>query len=133
LSQRNFTTSRDFYELYHQYYNQISDSLRAGRFRLNYLSVPILFRLKVMKGIDLLAVPQWSGLLGASDKEKIVKNPELLFKNKEVSGLIGRWVQPNRNINIGRRDILGFSDNNNTNSQESWRTRGLHLHVGIGI
>src|SRR5690606_19818788 len=49
LSQRNFTTSRDFYELYHQYYNQISDSLRAGRFRLNYLSVPILFRLKVMK------------------------------------------------------------------------------------
>src|SRR5690606_33162451 len=85
LSQRNFTTSRDFYELYHQYYNQISDSLRAGRFRLNYLSVPILFRLKVMKGIDLLAGPQWSGLLGASDKEKIVKNPELLFKNKEVS------------------------------------------------
>ncbi len=135
FTQTSFTssgkTARDFYT---NYYNDLKDSAKAGSYRLNQLSVPILFQLKVIGPLWLQVGPQFTANLSVSDKENLLKNPDAVFKKSNLEGVIGASAKLPFNLQVGARYVLGLTDVNNAeNVQESWKQRSFQIHVGYSF
>ncbi len=77
---------------------------------LNYIDIPVMFKLKVFPMITLDAGPQFSYLINSSTEgigNILTVQPE--FKNAEVSGAIGASVQVWR-LGASARYIVGLSE-----------------------
>ena len=133
LSQSTFETSPDFYSAFKPHYNNVVDSIRTGKFRLNYVSVPILLRWRLIPNVWALVGPQWSGVMSVNDKNKLLKDPELIFKDKELSGVLGLWVNISPRLHLGARYVIGLTNNNNTTFKDSWHAKSVQLHLGWGL
>ncbi len=107
------------------------DSAKGGSFRLNQLSVPILFQLKVAGPLWLQAGPQFTATLSATDKDNILAKPDDFFKKASLDGVVGAQANLPFKISAGVRYIFGLSSINNAQSaQESWRQRSFQIHIG---
>jgi len=129
--QTTYTTGTQGAQLPGMLYQNLADSAREGSFRLNQLSVPLLFMLRLPGGIWLQAGPQYNHTLSVNDKEKFLKNPEELFKSDDISGVVGLELLAGRHFTGGARYLFGFTDiNNYEGAKDAWKSKAIQLYIG---
>ena len=113
------------------FYNNLQDSVRQGSFRVNYLSIPILFQAKVAGPLWLQAGPQFSGIVNVNDKDKLVKDAKELFKSGSIEAVAGVWLNLPSHINAGVRVVLGISNISDAQgANDNWKQRAYQVHIG---
>lgn len=134
FTQSSYTTGKDFYSIYNQYYNNAIDSARQGTFRVSYLSIPVLLQYRIMKRVWVQAGPQYSGIVNTKDNDKLVKDAGELFKSGSFSGVAGLWISLGTHLNVGGRYVFSFSDEKNITTQmasDAWKRRDIQVHLGF--
>lgn len=132
FSQSGYTTGKDFHDLYSGYYNNLSDSLKQGTFRVNKLTIPLLVQFKLLPGLWLQAGAQYSGIVSVTDKDDLVKDAKAMFKTSNIAGIAGFTFHLNK-LNVGARYIFDFSDMNNTNLGDVWKQHVVQIHIGYKL
>lgn len=135
FSQTTYTSSgQTFYDAYKGLYNQSKDSLKKGAFRVNYLNIPVLLKVKLVSGLSVLVGPQFSGIVSIQDRDDLLKDAKGLFKGGDVSGVVGLEFNFS-SIHVGARYILGFSDlqANKAAIADTWQQRTIQLHIGYSF
>lgn len=132
FEQSEYTTGSGFYSIYKSYYNSIGDSLKAGTFRVNKLSLPVLLQFRVARLFWLQAGVQFYGVVSVRDFNGLVKDSKQLFKTGNTAGIIGTTIHLG-NADIGARAIFDFNSLNNLNSGDVWRQYMIQAHVGIKL
>jgi hypothetical protein len=136
LSQANYTTtSGKFYNVYGPLFKNAADSAKEGHINVTYLNVPVLFNYKLLGNAWIHLGPQFSTVLSVRDKDGILRDPESIFKNGAVSGVVGATLNLPLGLNVGVRYIFSFSDENNVNvpAADSWKNRTIQAHIGYNI
>ncbi|XZF13901.1 porin family protein [Chitinophagaceae bacterium MMS25-I14] len=129
FSQSSYVTGDNFHNIYEQYYNNVSDSAKQGTFRVSYLNIPILFNLKLVKGLWLQLGPQYSGVVSVKDVDALVHDAKGLFKSGDVSGVAGLRLNLPFHLSVGARYVFGFTDLNNMSIGDTWQQRTVQVHV----
>jgi hypothetical protein len=134
FSQTSYTVSgHNFYDAYSGFYNNAADSAKNGSFKVTYLSIPVLFQLKLIPLLWLQVGPQYSGVVSVNDVDNMVKDAKGLFKSGDLSGVVGLELKLPLHINIGARYILGLSSLNNTNVSGAWQQRNVQVHISYAF
>ena len=144
FSQSTYTTGKDFWDTYKDFYNNpIVDSIKEGTFKVNYLSIPLLFNLRIFPKATIQFGPQYSGIVGTiQDKDELVKDARDLFKSGSIDGVVGVSLNLPLNLNIGARYVFGLSNINvqhdkiNSTPQkidDAWKQRTVQIHIGYSI
>lgn len=115
-------------------YKNAVDSAKGGSFRLNQLSVPVLFQLKVVGPLWLQAGPQFTATLSSSDKDNLLKNPDDFFKKASVDGVVGAQAILPFKLQAGVRYVFGLSGINSAEGvADSWKQRSFQIHIGYSF
>ena len=115
-------------------YKNAVDSVKGGSFRLNQLSVPVLFQLKVAGPLWLQAGPQFTATLSSSDKDNLLKNPDDFFKKSSVDGVVGAQAILPFKLQAGVRYVFGLSGINSAEKvADSWKQRSFQIHIGYSF
>ncbi|MGN6566611.1 MAG: porin family protein [Flavipsychrobacter sp.] len=134
FSQTSYTVSgHNFYDAYSGFYNNLADSTKNGSFKVTYLSIPVLFQLKLIPLLWLQVGPQYSGVVSVKDADNLVHDAKGLFKSGDLSGVIGLELKLPLHLNIGARYILGLSSLNNTDVSGAWQQRTVQVHVAYAF
>jgi hypothetical protein len=132
FEQSDFTTGSNFYQLYKTYYNDLSDSLTKGNFRVNKLCLPILIQMRIARLVWLQTGVQFYGVVNVKDNSLLMRDANFLFRNGNTSGIFGATVRLG-NADIGTRLIVDFQSLNNLSSSDVWRQYVFQAHVGIKL
>ncbi len=133
FTQTRYTTGKDFHALYHEHYNNISDSARQGSFRLNQLNIPLLLQVKLFPMVWLQLGPQFSTVVSVKDGDALLKDAAGIFKNGDVGGAAGLEVKLPLGLRLNGRYVFGFTDVNNTTVADTWKQRSFQLSVGYSF
>ncbi len=119
----------------HQHLFKDTAGARAaeGDFLITRLHIPLLFNWYLGKYLVLQAGPQYSGLVAVREERSYLRDASALFAQGDVSGVLGLQVHLGRRLHLGGRYIIGFSDQNNLNTQEAWKSRDLQFHLGYSF
>jgi hypothetical protein len=132
FEQSDYTTGTSFFNLYKAYYNDLSDSLEKGHFRVNKLSLPVLVQIRVARLLWLQTGVQFYGIVNVKDNTGLVKDAKALFRSGNTAGILGAAIHLG-NADIGARAIIDFQSLNNLNSNDVWRQYLIQAHVGIKL
>jgi Outer membrane protein beta-barrel domain len=132
FEQSDYTTGNSFYSLYKNYYNDISDSLNKGNFRVNKLCLPVLLQFRAGRLIWIQAGVQFYGIVSVKDYDGLVKDAKQLFRSGSTAGLLGATLRLG-NADIGARAIFDVQNLNNLNSGDVWRQYMLQAHIGVRL
>jgi hypothetical protein len=110
-------------------FSNIADSATHGEFAVTSLSIPVLLNLKLAGPLWFQVGPQFSNIISISDKNKLLRDTKGLFKDGDVSGVLGLQLNIAK-INIGARYIIGLSDVNLSSAGSTWKQRTIQLHLG---
>ncbi|MDI9319765.1 MAG: hypothetical protein QM530_04740 [Phycisphaerales bacterium] len=132
FEQSDYTTGSDFYTLYHNYYNDISDSIKGGTFRVNKLCMPILLQFRMARLLWLQTGIQFYGVVSVRDYNSLVKDAKELFKTGNTAAVLGATIRIG-NADIGARAIVDFQSLNNLNANDVWRQYMIQAHFGIKL
>lgn len=145
FSQSTYNTGQGFYDIYHDFYNNVKDSAKQGSMQVNYLSIPVLLNIRLFSRAIIQLGPQYSGVVSVNDKDELLKDAKDLFKSGSLDGVVGLWIDLPARFNIGARYIFGLSNinkvdettvSNGTTGQQiddSWKQRTLQVHIGYSI
>ena len=96
----------------------------------NYISLPILFTVKLAPFLKLQAGPQFAVLLNKS--ESLLKNGENAFKQGSLAFAGG--LQFNfKKVKVYGRYVEGVSDVNDTKSNVKWHNQTIQAGVGLRL
>ncbi|HMN32190.1 MAG TPA: hypothetical protein PKA54_02330 [Chitinophagaceae bacterium] len=134
--QNAITTDSNFYGLYHQYTNNIFDSLTKGSFQFNSISVPILLNIKLAQWFWVQLGPQFDATLDVIDKKEILKSGSQILQQQNYSGVAGIWIQmggkaPLIRVNFGARYITSLNNLSSFQTNDVWRNQRIQLHLGL--
>lgn len=132
FEQSDYTTGSDFYNLYHNYYNDISDSIKGGTFRVNKLCMPLLLQFRMARLLWLQTGVQFYGVVSVRDYNGLVKDAKELFKTGNTAAVLGATIRLGT-ADIGARAIVDFQSLNNLNANDVWRQYMIQAHVGIKL
>ena len=141
-TQNTLRTDSTFYGLYHQYYNQLNDSLNKGTFRFNTISIPLLLNLKLTQFLWLQLGPQYAANINVVDKNKLLKSGVNIIQQGNYNLIGGLWFQLGghnamMHLNAGIRYISGISSMSNiatiTGNKSEWKNQMIQLHVGLSF
>lgn len=98
--------------------------------QLNYIEVPLLLNINVgeSKHIKIQVGPAFGALL--SQKIDQLQNGGNLYKNNEISGIAGFWMQLPV-VNLGARYKVGFTDINAVDNKQTWKNQAIQIFAGI--
>lgn len=114
--------------------NNAKDSLKQGSFRVNYLSVPLLFQFRFIPRVWIQLGAQYSGMVSVTDINGLVKDAKGLFKTGDLSGVAGIWIRLPLHLNIGARYVFGITNINNISQlNESWKKSDVQVHIGLSF
>ena len=122
-NQTNYRTGTQFSSIYPSGVNSVEG-------KLNYLSIPILLSFKPIPLLSLQAGPQFGILL--NQDESLVSNTKDAFKKGDFSLVAGAQLNL-ASIKVGARYVIGLSDINDLQNQESWKNQGWQLYAGFRI
>lgn len=108
-----------------QYSDVLFDSFGKGK-KLNYITVPVLFRINSQGALTFLAGPQFS-FLTDSDKN-ILQNGTKLFRNSDV-GIVAGVDLNVRPFIISARYVWGLNDISGTENKAT----GRQIQLGLGF
>lgn len=126
FSQSTSKTGNQFSDIYTQFPNGDNQKIN-----LNYLSIPLLANLKLNRAIWLELGPQYSILM--NDHQSLVENGKSAFKSGNFAVLGGLWFQTPIGLNLSARYIIGLSNMNDINDQNSWKSQSIQLGVGYSF
>jgi hypothetical protein len=132
FEQSEYTTGSSFYNLYNNYYNNLSDSLQKGTFRVNKLCLPMLLQFRVAHLIWIQTGMQFYGVVSVKDYTGLVKDAKELFKSGNTAGLLGATIRLG-NAEIGARAIFDFQSLNNLNASDAWKQYMIQAHIGVKL
>jgi len=133
FSQSRYTVGSDFYSIYHEYYEDVSDSLKKGSFRVSYLNVPVLAQVKLLPMVWLQVGPQFSSIVSVKDADALLQDASDIFKSGDVSGVVGLDIKLPFGLRVNGRYVLGFSNVNNTTVADTWKHRSIQIAVGYSF
>ncbi len=96
--------------------------------KLNYLTIPILFRYNVNKLLSINLGPQYGILLNKN--ESLWSNGKEAVKSGEFS-MIGGLTVNIKSIRAFGRYIIGLSSINDIQNADSWKSQQIQLGVGF--
>ncbi|MBA3829848.1 MAG: PorT family protein [Taibaiella sp.] len=132
FSQTSYTAQgHNFYDGYSAFYNNAMDSAKNGRFRVSYLSIPVLFEFKPIPFLWIQIGPQYNGVVSVKDVDGLVKDGKALFKSSDISGVVGLELKLPLHLSLGARYVLGLSSMNNLAG--AWQQRLFQVHVGYSF
>jgi hypothetical protein len=132
FEQSEYTTGTSFFNLYKGYYNNISDSIKEGSFKVNKLCLPLLVQIRMARLLWLQTGVQFYGIINVKDNTGLVKDAKELFKSGNTAGIIGATIHLG-NADIGARTIFDFQNLNNLNSNDVWKQYMFQIHVGVKL
>lgn len=135
-SQSQGVSDTNFKQIYKQYINHFSDSLNAGNFRFNMISLPILLNIKFAQWFWIQAGPQFDANINVLDKNKIIKSGVNIINQNNYSGVVGVWFQlggkaPVVRVNFGARYITSLNNLNSFQTNGIWKNQCLQIHLGL--
>ncbi len=124
FSQITSQTASNFNDAY-------SEGINSKDIKLQYLNIPILLTYKLpLPILSLQLGPQFGTLL--NNNSSITTNGINAFKSGDFSMVVGAQV----NLLMfkgGIRYVYGFTNINNINDADTWKTRTIQLYAGIRI
>jgi hypothetical protein len=132
FEQSEYTTGSSFYSIYKSHYNNLSDSLTKGSFRLNKLCLPILLQFRVSRLFWLQTGLQFYGIVSVRDFNGLLNESERIFKGGNTAGIIGTTIHIG-NIDLGGRMIFDFNNLNKTVSTDVWKQYLFQVHIGFKV
>ncbi len=119
-------------------FSQTSSSFNVGtptlpndvNVKLNYLSIPVLFRYNVAKIITLNLGPQYSILMNKD--QSLVDNGKSAFKGGEFAAVAGVQVHIS-SLRVYGRYVLGLSNISDIPSTDSWKSQQIQIGVGFKV
>jgi len=133
FSQSAYVTGNNFHDIYGAYYNNAVDSAKQGTFRVSYLNIPVLFKLKVVNGLWLQLGPQYSGIVSTKDVDNLVQDSKKLFKDGQLSGIGGLELHLPFHLRVGARYVFGLTDLNGTSVSDTWKEKQVQVTVGYNF
>lgn len=122
----------NFYKIQKGNFNNASDSAKKGEFAVSYINIPILLNFKLVGPVNFQVGPQYNGIIGISDADKLLKDTKGLFSSGDLSGVLGLQFNVAK-IRAGGRYIIGFSDMNTSSVASAWKQRMIQLYLGISF
>ncbi len=104
-----------------------------GDFLITRLHIPLLLQFHLGPFLVIQAGPQYSGVLAVQEKEDFLRDAGALFAQGDLGGVLGLQVNLGKRLHLGGRYIIGFSDQNNLNANDAWKTRDLQFHLGYSF
>jgi Outer membrane protein beta-barrel domain len=124
FSQITSQTASNFNDVY-------SEGINSKEIKLQYLNIPILLTYRLpLPILSLQLGPQFGTLL--NNNSSITTSGINAFKSGDFSMVAGAQV----NLLMfkgGIRYVYGFTNINNINDADTWKTRTIQLYVGIRI
>ncbi len=124
FSQITSQTASNFNDAY-------SEGINSKDIKLQYLNIPILLTYKLpLPILSLQLGPQFGTLL--NNNSSITTNGINAFKSGDFSMIAGAQI----NLLMfrgGIRYVYGFTNINNINDADTWKTRTIQLYVGLKI
>jgi hypothetical protein len=102
----------------------------SEKFKLNYLSIPILLRYNVGSLVSLNAGPQFSVLL--NDDKTLLESGQSAFKNGDLAMVLGAQLNFSFLRVYGRYNI-GLNNINDIDSKEKWKSQQIQLGIGLKL
>ncbi len=127
FSQSSAQTADEFSDIYDDF-PSTSDGQKV---KLNYLSIPVLANIKLSDNFWIQVGPQYSILM--DDDETLVQNGKNAFKNGDFSAVGGLWLQLPIGLSLSARYVVGLSDINDVNDQDSWKSQAIQLGIGYRL
>jgi hypothetical protein len=111
-------------------FKQAFNPANAKNISLNYLSVPVLLRIKASKLLTLNVGPQYSILMNNS--QTVLQNAGDAFKSGDFAMVFGAQ------INLGALDVygrynVGLSNISNIQQQDTWKSQQFQLGLGLRL
>ncbi|PZF72415.1 outer membrane beta-barrel protein [Taibaiella soli] len=133
FNQSSYVTGDNFHDIYHQYYNNVGDSLKQGTFRVSYMSIPVLFNFKLLNLLWVQVGPQFNGVVGVKDVNNIVHDAKDLFKGGDISGVAGVRLNLPFHLSVGARYVFGLTELNAQSVGDSWKQRNIQIHLTYNL
>jgi Outer membrane protein beta-barrel domain len=115
--------------------NTIYDDLFGGglqhKAKLTMLELPVLLNINIgpTQKVKLQLGPAYSGVL-KQNVDSLKNNVKDIYKNGEVSGIAGIWIQLPA-IVLSARYKVGFTDMNNTLNGKEWKNQAIQVSAGF--
>lgn len=130
FEQSAYTTSDGFYGAFKNHYQDVSDSLKAGSFRVSKLTLPVLLQFRVARLLWLQPGVQFYGVVAVKDLNGLVNDAKKMFRSGAVAGVMGASFRF-RSVDIGARFIYDLQNLNNVTTSENWHQFMLQGHIGL--
>lgn len=98
--------------------------------KLDYLSIPILFRVNVTNMFSLLAGPQYSILINKDNT--MLQNGKSAFKNGDFAMVAGAQVNL-KMLRIYGRYNIGLQNINDIDQKDKWTNQQIQLGLGFRL
>jgi hypothetical protein len=121
-SQTNTQTSNNF--------NMIYGGVTGQNISLNYLNIPLLLTYRPIPLLSFQVGPQYGILI--DQNSNLFDNGKNAFKNGDFSILAGAQLNVGHII-LGARYMIGLSDINDLDNQDTWKSQGFQLYIGFKI
>lgn len=132
-NQSSYVTGDNFHDIYHQYYNNVGDSLKQGTFRVSYMSIPVLFNFKLLNLLWVQVGPQFNGVVGVKDVNSMVHDAKDLFKSGDLSGVAGVRLNLPFHLSVGARYVFGLTEINQQSIGDTWKQSNIQIHVTYNL
>ena len=121
-SQTNTQTSNNF--------NMIYGGVTGQDISLNYLSIPLLLTYRPIPLLSFQVGPQYGILI--NQNSNLFDNGKNAFRSGDLSILAGAQLNIGHLI-AGARYMVGLTDINDLDNQDTWKSQGFQLYVGFKI
>ena len=116
---------------------QLQDTfLSGGRLQVMSIEIPILLKYNILKRLSVIAGPQFTTIMGVSHNPPTKADPRQLFLSGNISGVAGVEVKLLKQLSVGARYLVGFSDVNNVGysvSTQRWTTSAVQVSASVKL
>lgn len=125
FTQSSSRTGTQFNDIYKQFGSEYNNH----EIKLNYLTIPLMANLHLSNALMLQFGPQYGILMDS--KQSLGENTKRAFKDGEVSGAAGLWLNLPLGLSISGRYVIGISNIQNLPDGEKWRSSAIQLGLGF--
>ena len=111
-------------------YASVANPNGSEKFKLNYLSIPLLLRYNVGSLLSLNAGPQFSILL--SDDKTLLQSGKSAFKNGDFS-MVGGAQLNFAFLRVYGRYNIGLQNINDIDNKDKWTNQQIQLGIGLKL
>ncbi|PVW15687.1 porin family protein [Marixanthomonas spongiae] len=115
-------------------YSQQGAEFDAGKFDFDYINVPIIAKIYLMKGLNLQVGPQFGFVVDKKTEFDLIDFSELPdFEDSDVSGVIGAGYDFPLGIRVDARYNFGFNDLGKDDAFEVGKNRVFTISLGYSF